>query len=180
MIPTSGNGLHDSNYSKIRLFPKPAGDLGYVDANHRRFCFDNRIQGVITCRDSRLYPGELERVLAEHRDVADAAVIGIPHLQWGEAPAAFIELKPTAEASEELRRALSDLIESKHRSAFDLLLDSSAAAPLEQQVKSVQWSNVGVFSCPQLSSQRTKLYQAESILSIAYQELIFTKSFGGN
>ncbi|XP_003743762.2 luciferin 4-monooxygenase [Galendromus occidentalis] len=87
------------------------GDLGYLDPERRRFCFVNRIQEVITCKDNRLYPGELERVLAEHPAVADAAVIGIPHADLGEAPAALIELRPSVQASEVLRAELGNLIE---------------------------------------------------------------------
>ena len=78
-----------------------------------RFCFVNRIQEVITCKDNRLYPGELERVLAEHPAVSDAAVIGIPHHDLGEAPAALIELLPGIQATEALRVELGHLIESE-------------------------------------------------------------------
>ena len=38
-------------------------------------------------------PSELEGLLLNHPDVADAAVIGIPHEYSGEVPLAFVVLK---------------------------------------------------------------------------------------
>lgn len=40
-----------------------------------------------------MYPKEIEDLLIEHPKVADVAVIGIPHPDWGETVKAFIVLK---------------------------------------------------------------------------------------
>lgn len=45
-------------------------------------------------------PAELESLLRSHPSVADAAVIGIPHEMYGEAPKAFIIQKNGATISE--------------------------------------------------------------------------------
>ena len=37
-----------------------------------------------------LYPSDLEAVLREHPDVAEAAVVGVPSERWGETPAAWV------------------------------------------------------------------------------------------
>ncbi|MCB0057170.1 MAG: long-chain fatty acid--CoA ligase, partial [Caldilineaceae bacterium] len=37
-----------------------------------------------------IYPKEVENALFEHPNVADAAVIGVPSEQWGEAVLAFV------------------------------------------------------------------------------------------
>ncbi len=41
-----------------------------------------------------VFPQEVEAVLAEHPDVAEAAVVGVPHPELGEEVAAFVVLKP--------------------------------------------------------------------------------------
>ncbi len=46
-----------------------------------------------------VYPREVEDVLFEHPAVADAAVIGVPHEQWGECVKAVVVLRPDAQAT---------------------------------------------------------------------------------
>jgi acyl-CoA synthetase (AMP-forming)/AMP-acid ligase II len=45
-------------------------------------------------------PGEVEEVLMAHAAVAEAAVIGVPDSEWGEAVAAVVVLHPGGSASE--------------------------------------------------------------------------------
>ena len=37
-----------------------------------------------------VFPADIERVLGEHEDVGDVAVIAIPHVKWGETPLALV------------------------------------------------------------------------------------------
>jgi fatty-acyl-CoA synthase len=37
-----------------------------------------------------VYPAEVERVLEEHPDVAEAAVVGVPDPEWGERGRAYV------------------------------------------------------------------------------------------
>lgn len=46
-------------------------------------------------------PAELESILRSHPSVQDAAVIGVPHEFYGEAPKAFIIRKPGLATTEE-------------------------------------------------------------------------------
>lgn len=51
-----------------------------------------------------VYPREVEEVLYEHPDVAEAAVVGIAHAELGEEVAAAVALKPGASiGADELR-----------------------------------------------------------------------------
>lgn len=44
-------------------------------------------------------PAELEEVLRSHPSIADAAVIGVKHTNFGEIPKAFVVLKPACRAN---------------------------------------------------------------------------------
>jgi fatty-acyl-CoA synthase len=64
-------------------------DGGWLDAEGFLFV-EGRLDDVIVRGGENLSPGEIEEVLMEHPGVVDAAVIGIPDDQWGEAVAAVI------------------------------------------------------------------------------------------
>ena len=48
-----------------------------------------------------MFPPEVERVLASHPAVAEAAVVGVTHAELGEEVAGFVALRPGAAASAE-------------------------------------------------------------------------------
>jgi fatty-acyl-CoA synthase len=58
-----------------------------------------RLKDMYISGGENVYPAEVENVLAAHAAVADAAVVGVPDDQWGEAGVAFVVL--AAEASED-------------------------------------------------------------------------------
>jgi len=49
---------------------------------------------MIVSGGENVYPIEVEDVLAQHADVADVAVVGIPDAHWGELVKAFVILRP--------------------------------------------------------------------------------------
>jgi long-chain acyl-CoA synthetase len=67
-----------------------AGDIGYLDDEGYLFLCDRKIDMIIS-GGVNVYPAEVEGALLEHRAVGDAAVIGIPHEDWGEEVLAIIE-----------------------------------------------------------------------------------------
>jgi long-chain acyl-CoA synthetase len=71
------------------------GDGGYVDENGYLFLTD-RIKDMIVTGGENVYPVEVEEALAQHADVAEVAVIGVPHPHWGEAVKALVVLRPGA------------------------------------------------------------------------------------
>lgn len=78
------------------------GDGGYLDEEGYLFLTD-RIKDMIVSGGENVYPVEVEEALAQHPDVAEAAVIGVPHPHWGEAVMALIVPRPGARpAPEEL------------------------------------------------------------------------------
>lgn len=58
--------------------------------------FAGRIKELIKTGGENVYPREVENVLLQHPAVADAAIIGVPDLRWGEAVKACIVLRAGA------------------------------------------------------------------------------------
>src|SRR3954449_508330 len=56
-----------------------------------------RLKDMIVSGGENVYPAEIEAVLHEHPAVADAAVVGVPHEQWGERGIAFVVADGTSE-----------------------------------------------------------------------------------
>ena len=76
---------------------------GRVDEDGYYFIVDRK-KDLIIRGGYNVYPREIEEVLYEHPDVAEAAVIGVPHPTLGEEVAAAVALKPGATATaDELR-----------------------------------------------------------------------------
>ena len=76
------------------------GDVGRLDDGGFLFVQD-RIKDLIISGGENVYSPEVERVLAEHPAVLEAAVIGIPDDHWGESVKAVVALRPDATATEE-------------------------------------------------------------------------------
>ncbi|MCW1934872.1 AMP-binding protein, partial [Pararhodobacter zhoushanensis] len=72
------------------------GDVGHRDADGFFFLTDRKKE-LIVSSGFNIYPLTLENAIHEHPDVADVAVIGIPHPYRGEAAKAFVVLRPGAQ-----------------------------------------------------------------------------------
>ncbi|MCK6450644.1 MAG: long-chain fatty acid--CoA ligase [Alphaproteobacteria bacterium] len=71
------------------------GDIGHRDAEGF-FYVDERKKDVIISGGENVYPAELEEVLLEDPEVAEAAVVARPHPRWGEEPVAVVVARPGA------------------------------------------------------------------------------------
>ncbi len=71
------------------------GDGGYIDAEGYLFLTD-RIKDMIVSGGENVYPVEVEEALAQHPDVLEVAVIGVPDDRWGETVKALVVTRPGA------------------------------------------------------------------------------------
>jgi long-chain acyl-CoA synthetase len=86
------------------------GDLGNVDEDGYFFIVDRK-KDMIIRGGYNVYPREIEEVLYEHPGVREAAVIGVPHDEYGEEVAAAVALKDGADVSaEELRDFIKEQV----------------------------------------------------------------------
>lgn len=75
-----------------------SGDVGYLDSAGRLFVV-GRDDEMIVSGGENVYPIEVEKTLAAHPDVAEAAVIGVDDEQYGQRLAAFVVLEAGAGAT---------------------------------------------------------------------------------
>ncbi|MCP3392073.1 AMP-binding protein [Bradyrhizobium sp. CCGB12] len=71
------------------------GDIGRHDADGYFWVLDRK-KNLIISGGENIYPAEVERVLTEHPDVAECAVVGRPDPRWDEVPVAYVVKQPGA------------------------------------------------------------------------------------
>ena len=74
--------------------------MGYLSEEGKIF-FLGRCKDLIIHGGENISPNEVEEFLRRHEAVEDAAVVGIPDLQYGENVFAFVRLKPGHEIGQE-------------------------------------------------------------------------------
>lgn len=75
------------------------GDLGALDAEGFLTLRD-RAKDLVISGGANIYPREVEEVLLRHPAVAECAVVGRPHPEWGEEVVAFVVRRAPVEADE--------------------------------------------------------------------------------
>ncbi len=102
----------------------PTGDVGYLDDAGRLFLVD-RVKELVIVSGFNVYPSEVEEVIAELDDVAEAAVIGTEDELAGEAVVAYVVPAPGADvqglADRVLAHCESRLARFKHPSVVHVV-----------------------------------------------------------
>ncbi|QGM96557.1 long-chain-fatty-acid--CoA ligase [Methylocystis parvus] len=78
------------------------GDIAIMEPDGL-FRIVDRLKDMILVSGFNVYPNEVEAALAEHPNVKEVAVIGVPYRHSGEAPMAFIVRRDPSLTAEELR-----------------------------------------------------------------------------
>ena len=77
------------------------GDVGYVDEDGFLYLTDRK-NFMIISGGVNIYPQEIENLLITHDKVADVAVFGVPHAEFGESVHAVIEPMNWGDATDEI------------------------------------------------------------------------------
>jgi acyl-CoA synthetase (AMP-forming)/AMP-acid ligase II len=77
---------------------RATGDLGWVDQDGYVF-FAGRKDDMIIRGGENIAPAEIETILMSHPAVDEAAVIGVPSVEWGQTVKGFVVLRPGQKAS---------------------------------------------------------------------------------
>ncbi|NMM84242.1 hypothetical protein B2J88_07685 [Rhodococcus sp. SRB_17] len=76
-----------------------SGDVGYLRDGY--LFINDRLKDMIITGGENVYSSEVENALMGHPDVADCAVIGIPHETWGETVKAVVVLRSDADVDDQ-------------------------------------------------------------------------------
>lgn len=88
------------------------GDVGHLDEDGYLFLHDRKADLIIS-GGVNIYPAEIEGELVMHPKIADVAVFGVPHEDWGEAIKAVVQPADGVEPSEELTAEILEYAASR-------------------------------------------------------------------
>ena len=105
------------------------GDVGYVDEDGYLFLTDRKAYLIIS-GGVNIYPQEIEDALIMHECVADVAVFGVPHPEFGEAVKAVVQAAPGVTADAALAEELTEYAR-QHLAAYKIprSIDFTAELP---------------------------------------------------
>lgn len=120
------------------------GDIGLIDEAGFLVLRDRK-KDVIISGGFNVYASDLERVLLDHPDIEDAAVIAVPSQKWGETPLGLVVMKEgvTADLSEVCAWANGRLGSMQRLSRVEVrptLPRSPAGKMLKQDLKKPYWA----------------------------------------
>ena len=124
-----------------------SGDLGYIDEDGYLYIVD-RMKDMIISGGFNVYAVEVEAALASHPAVSMAAVVGVPHAEWGEAVHAEVVLRAGASVTAEELIALTKARLGGYKTPktvvfVDQLPTSVVGKVLRRKVKEKYWQGSG-------------------------------------
>ena len=122
-----------------------SGDLGYVDEDGFLYLVDRK-KDMIISGGANVFPKDIEEIIVQHPAVREAAVFGIPHEKWGEAPFAVVILsREDAITTWELRDWVNERVAAKYQRVHDVVImkefpRSAAGKTLKRVLREPYWS----------------------------------------
>ncbi|MBK6905731.1 MAG: AMP-binding protein [Rhodocyclaceae bacterium] len=122
------------------------GDLGFLDADGYLFLVDRK-KDMIDTGGVKVYPRDIEEVIARHPAVQEAVVFGIPDAKWGETPVAAVQLiAGTSLNAEALQGWINERVAARYQrvSKVDLVANfprNAAGKVLKRELRDVYWQN---------------------------------------
>lgn len=87
------------------------GDIGRLDHNGYLYVLD-RADDMIISGGYNIWPAELENVIANHPAIIEVAVVGIPHVKWGETPLAVCVTNGLPVSEDEITKLCAEALGS--------------------------------------------------------------------
>lgn len=122
------------------------GDIGVVDSCGYVTLVDRK-KDVIISGGFNIYPAQVEQELLSHPEVQEAAVIGVPDPDWGEAVKAVIELRKGGVAGESdlialCKKRLGSINAPKSVEFWEELPRNATGKVLKRQIREFYWKNM--------------------------------------
>ena len=114
------------------------GDLAFRDADGFYYICGRRKEMFISGGEN-IFPAEIEEVILTHPNIAEVAVVGVPHPKWGEVGRAYLVLKQPsahheAELIEHVQKTLAKYKIPKEYVIMDSLPKSAAGKVLKRML----------------------------------------------
>lgn len=121
------------------------GDLGKMDEGHYIYIVDRKKDMIISGGEN-IYPKEIEDILFEHPNVAEATVVGIPDENWGESIKAFVIKKTDTFVTETdlleyCKQRLASYKKPRSIEFVDTLPRSTAGKVLKHEIRAQYWQD---------------------------------------
>jgi acyl-CoA synthetase (AMP-forming)/AMP-acid ligase II len=120
------------------------GDLGYLDEEGFLYLVDRK-KDMIDSGGVKVYPKDIEEIVARHPAVREVAVFGIPHDKWGETPVAAVVLHVTGAASaDDLRDWINARVAARYQRVDRVVImedfpRSAAGKTLKRELRDPYW-----------------------------------------
>jgi long-chain acyl-CoA synthetase len=124
------------------------GDLGYVDEDGFLHLVDRK-KDMIDSGGMKVYPKDVEEVVARHPAVLEVAVFGIPHEKWGETPVAAVVLREKGSvAGDELKDWINARVAAKYQRVDRVIVmddfpRNAAGKTLKRELRAPFWEGRG-------------------------------------
>jgi long-chain acyl-CoA synthetase len=125
-----------------------SGDVGYLDEEGYLYLVD-RMKDMIDSGGVKVYPRDVEEVIARHPDVQEVAVFGVPHDKWGETPLAAVVLRSGATVTPQvLREWINERVSARYQRVSEVVVMSdfprtAAGKTLKRELREPYWSAHG-------------------------------------
>lgn len=122
-----------------------SGDMGYVDEDGFLYLVDRK-KDMIDSGGMKVYPKDVEEVVARHPAVREVAVFGVPHEKWGETPVAAVILRePGSATAAELRDWINERVGARYQRVSEVLVlpdfpRSAAGKTLKRELRAPYWA----------------------------------------
>ncbi len=145
--PILMNGYHnrpDLTARAIRNGWLFTGDMGFVDDEGYLHLVDRK-KDMIDSGGVKVYPRDVEEVVARHPAVAEVAVFGVPDEKWGEVPVAAVILHADAQVgADELRDWVNERVAARFQRVSRVLImadfpRSAAGKTLKREMRAPFW-----------------------------------------